>query len=269
MAGINRLAEADRLAWGAVAVTAVASFSGLVLPGLYRDGDAMARLTRADDSFRLLVVLPILAIGLWAGARGSVPGRLASMGALACLCYLYAFVVSAVAINAMTLAHVAAFGLSFWALVLYFLGMDAVTVEGIGSRLFRRSTATLLLGMAGLSAVNWGAILLVSAVSGNPPSDVVRLGLTTNPLYAIELAVLVPLLGVAGLRLLRRGGGGPLLALPLLFLMVLLGLGLSWEAVGVAVAGGAFDAGQAVAGILFAIIPVLLLAPVAVRRGSR
>ena len=116
MAGINRLAEADRLAWGAVAATAVASLSGLILTGLYRDGDAMSRLTRADDSFRLLVVLPILAIGLWAGARGSVSGRLVSMGALACLCYLYAFVVSAVAINAMTLAHVAAFGLSFWAL---------------------------------------------------------------------------------------------------------------------------------------------------------
>jgi hypothetical protein len=268
MAGSNRLAEADRLAWGAVAATAVASLSGLVLPGLYRDGEALGRLTRADDSFRLLVVVPILAFGLWAGARGSVSGRLAAMGGLACLGYLYGFVVSAVAINAMTLAHVAAFGLSFWALVLYFLGMEAALVEEIGSRLFRRSTAAVLLGMAGLSAVNWGAILLGSAVSGNPPSDVVRLGLRTNPLYAIELAVLVPLLWVAGLRLLRHTGG-PLLALPLLFLMVLLGLGLSWEAAGVAVAGGSFDAGQAVAGIAFALIPVLLLAPVAVRRGSR
>jgi hypothetical protein len=65
---------------------------------------AGSELTRAVDSFRLLLVVPILAIGLWAGARGSVAGRLAAMGGLACLCYLYAFFVSAVAINSMTLA---------------------------------------------------------------------------------------------------------------------------------------------------------------------
>ena len=66
--------------------------------------DALTRLTRAVDSFRLLLVVPSLAVGLWAGARGSVAGRLAAMGGLACLCYLYAFFVSAVAINSMTLA---------------------------------------------------------------------------------------------------------------------------------------------------------------------
>jgi hypothetical protein len=50
---------------------------------------------------------------------------------------------------------------------------------------------------------------------------------------------------------------------------VLLGLGLAWVAAGVAVAAGAFDAGQVIAGILFALIPMRLLAPVAVRRCSR
>jgi hypothetical protein len=67
----------------------------------------------------------------------------------------------------------------------------------------------------------------------------------------------------------RAGPRGFAPALPLLFLLVLLGLALSWEAAGVAVAGGSFDAGQAVAGIAFALIPALLLAPVAVRAGSR
>jgi hypothetical protein len=265
---MDRLGQADRLAWSAAGVTALASLGGLSIAGLYRDHQALIQVTRADDSFRLIVLLPILAIGLLGAARGSMLGRLASMAALACLAYLYAFVAAAAAVNPMSLAQVAALGLTFWALVLSFDGLDPARVEAaVGGRLLRRTTAVFLLAMALLSTINWGAILLVSAVNGNPPTDVVRLGLTTNPLYAIELAFMVPLFAVAGFRLLRGDTRGPLLATPLLILLVLLGLGLSWEAAGVAAGGGSFDAGQAMAGVVFAIVPALLLVPLGLRRG--
>ena len=257
----------SRLAWAAAAVAAVASLAGVAVTGLYRDGEALIRTTRADDSFRLFMVLPVLAIGLWAGRRGSVGGRLVALGALACLAYLYAFAATAAHINAMSLAQIAALGLSTWALLLGLGSVDPkVVAQAVDGRLLRRTTGVFLLAIAALSAVNWSAVLLGAAISGVQPADIEKLGLATNPLYTIELAFLVPAFAVAGIRLLRGDRAGAVLALPLLVLLVLLGIGLAWEAAGIAAFGGAFDAGQAVAGIVFAALPALLLLPIVVRR---
>jgi hypothetical protein len=262
----TRLVWADRLAWGGAAATAIASLTGLVVSDLYRDSEALVRLTRADDAFRLLVLASILVVTLSMSARGSILARPISMAALASLVYLYGFVASAAAVNPMSLVQVAALGLAFWSLVLSWLGMDPVVVEGaLGGRMLRRTSAVMLIAMAALSLINWGAILLSSAASGEPPADLARLGLTTNPLYAIELAFVVPILFVAGVWVMRRDPQGPPLAVAMLALLALLGVGLTWEAAGVAVAGGSFDGSQAVAGLVFALFPALLLLPIAVR----
>jgi len=99
---------------GAAILTAIASVAGMVVPGLYRDRDALVRLTQADDVFRLAIVLPILAIGLSTAAHGSINGRLAALGALATLAYLHAFLVFGAALSAATLAHIAILGVVTW-----------------------------------------------------------------------------------------------------------------------------------------------------------
>ncbi|MGZ6314506.1 MAG: hypothetical protein ACXWNI_02635 [Candidatus Limnocylindrales bacterium] len=265
----SRLVIADRLACGALVAAAVASLAGLIVPGLYRDAEMLVWTTRADDSFRLVLVLPILALGLWTARRGSIAGRLIAMGALACLAYLYAFLTTAARVNAMTLAQVAVLGLSVWALLLGFQAIDPAPVErAIADRLLRRTTGVFLLAMTAFSALKWGGLIFSSVLSGDQPAEVVKLGPTPNALFTVELAFLVPLFALAGIRLLRRDLRGGVLALPMLVLLGLLGVGLAWEAVGIAVLGGTLDAGQAGAGIVFAAVPSLLLLAIVVRRSS-
>jgi hypothetical protein len=256
----ERFAVADGLAVGAAVLTVVASVAGLVVDGLYRDPVAFVELTRADDVFRLVVVVPVLVIGLAAGARGSMVGSLAACGALATLVYLYGVLAFGAAISALTIVQIAILGLSFWALLLALLGLDPTRVDAaLGNCLPRRATAAFLLAMAALSTLQWGATIVGSAASGVAPADVARYGWTTSPLYAIELAFAVPLFAATGLRLLQRHGIGVLLAPPLLVFLALLGLGLAWESAFVALGGGAFDAGMALAGMLFFALPAVLI----------
>lgn len=265
----QRLTLADRLAWVAVILTAIASVAGLAVPGLYRDRDALVRLTQADDVFRLAIVLPILVIGLATAARGSITGRLAALGALATLAYLYAFLAFGAALSAATLAHIAILGLVSWSLLLVSTAMDPRAVErAVTRRLLRRTTAVFLVTIAGLSVLQWSATIVAAVASATLPADVARFGWVTSPLYAIELAFVVPLMAVAGTGLLRRRPAGAF-AVPLLIFLTLLGLGLTWEAVFVALGGAPFDAGMAIAGLVFLVIPVILLVPVFVDRSHR
>ena len=250
----------DRLAWGTAVLAVAASVAGLLVDGLYRDHAAFVELTRADDVFRLVVVVPVLAIGLWRGARGSMVGRLVALSALATLAYLYGVLAFGAALNAMTIVHIAILGLSFWALLLAFLGLDPALVdEAVGNRIPRRATAAFLLAMAALSALQWGSTIVGSVASGDLPADLATYGWATSPLYAIELAFVVPLFAVAGVRLLERRAMGSLLALPLLAFLALLGLGLAWEPVFAALEGQPFDPGIAVAGVVFFALPAVLL----------
>lgn len=259
---------ADRLSWGAVVLTASASAAGLAIPGMYRDRDVLVRLTQADDVFRLAIVLPVLAIGLSTAARGSVTGRLAALGALATLTYLYAFLAFGAALSAATLVHIAILGLVFWSFLLSALAMDPQAVEqGLAERLHRRAAATFLVVVAGLTVVQWSATILGAVASGTLPVDVAKFGWTTHPLYAIELAFAVPLMAVAGIGLLGRTAGG-VLAVPLLIFLALLGLGLAWEALCIALRGGVFDAGMAIAGGAFCVIPAILLVPLFANRSD-
>jgi hypothetical protein len=205
-------------------------------------------------------VVPVLGSGLWAAARGSIVGRLTALGTLATLVYLYGVLAFGAALGAMTIVHIAILGLAFWALLLGLLGLDSVGVErAVGSRVPRRTTAAFLLAMAALSALQWGATILGSVASGNPPPDVARYGWTTSPLYAIELAFAVPLFAVAGVRLLQGRAMGLVLALPLLTFLALLGLGLAWEPVFAALAGRPLDVWLVAAGVVFFAFPAVLL----------
>ena len=156
--------------------------------------------------------------------------------------------------------------LAFWALLLGFLGLDAArTSTAVGALIPRRATAAFLVAMAALSTVQWGATIAGAAVTGTLPADVASHGWATSPLYAIELAFAVPLLAIGGIGLWRHQPRGALLAVPLIVFLALLGLGLAWEPVFVALEGGSFDVATAMAGILFFALPGVLLAAILVR----
>lgn len=209
----------------AAVLAAVSAAAGLLVSGLYRDSDAWIRQAMSADLVTLLVVVPVLAICLWRGATGT--GRLVALAALAYLAYTYAIFGFSVAINAMTPVHFAVLGMSVWSLVLYVIAMSRDgQLSEVGSRLPRRATAAFLVAVSVLFAMMWLSQIAVAIATGKPTDELASLGLTSNPVYTLDLAFALPLLVIAGLLLLRRWPRAPELGLVAVGWVALMGLGV-------------------------------------------
>jgi hypothetical protein len=241
---------ADRFAVTALALAAVASAAGLFIPKLYRDTEPWVRQAQASDLTTLVLAVPLLGIGLWRRRAGSATGYLVTLGVLAFLVYGYAIFSFAVATNPMSPLHYAILGLGTWSLVLHGVGLDfdGLGAAGLG-RLPRRTTGWFLLGVAALFAVLWGRQIATSIVTGKTAAEVAVLGLTTNPVWALDLAFALPFLAVAGVGMLRNRGHAIVAALPALVFIVVMGLSI--------LVIFAFDA---LAGQPVDIVPVALIA---------
>ena len=108
----------SRLAAVATLLAAAAALGGLVITGVYVDAPNWAQQARGTDLATLFLAAPVLAIGLWTARRGSSAGRLAVVAGLLYLVYNYAIFAFAVAMNPLTIVHIAIFGLSLWSLLL-------------------------------------------------------------------------------------------------------------------------------------------------------
>jgi hypothetical protein len=214
------------LAAAATALAAVAAAAGLLVPGLYRDAPYWVQQARGTDLATLLVAVPVLAFGLWAGRRGSAAGQLAVFAGLLYVVYNYGIFVFSVAMNPLTAVHIAIVGLALWSLVLT-TRSAALTGAGaaIGEGLIRRASGFLLLGVAGLFGLLWIGQIASATTTGTPAPDLVRAGLSTNPVYALDLAFFLPLCALAGIGLLRRNVAGAF-GQPMLIWVALMGAGV-------------------------------------------
>ena len=221
----NRLAAGFAIA--ALVLAAIASAAGLLIPHLYRDTESWVRQAQASDITTLALAVPVLGIGLWRARGGSAVGYLLTLGALSYLAYGYAIFSFAVATNPMTPLHYAILGLSTWSLVLHVVGIDlaAFDAAGIGG-VPRRTTGWFLVGVAGLFLLLWGGQIATSIVTGTTVPEVAALGLTTNPVWALDLAFVLPLLAFAGSLLLRDRQHAIVAALPALVFSAVMGLSI-------------------------------------------
>jgi hypothetical protein len=214
----------SRLAAIATFLAAAAALAGLVLTGLYVDAPNWAQQARGTDLATLVLAVPVLAIGLWMARRGSSAGRLAVVAGLLYLVYNYAIFAFAVPMNPLTVVHIAIFGLSLWSLLL--AGRAAVDGSlGVTERLDRRAAGGLLVGVAAMFSLLWLAQIATATRTGVMPPDLVKAGISSNPVYALDLAFFLPLCALAGIGLLRRNGAGAF-AFPMLIWVALMGAGV-------------------------------------------
>ena len=214
----------SRLAAIATFLAAAAALAGLVLTGLYVDAPNWAQQARGTDLATLFLAVPVLAIGLWTARRGSSAGRLAVVAGLLYLVYNYAIFAFAVAMNPLTVVHIAIFGLSLWSLLL--AGRAAVDgSEAVTERLNRRAAGGLLVGVAAMFSLLWLGQIATASLTGVLPPDLVKAGISSNPVYALDLAFFLPLCALAGIGLLRRNGAAAF-AFPMLIWVALMGAGV-------------------------------------------
>ena len=224
-----------RLAAIATSLAAVAALAGLVLTGLYVDAPNWAQQARGTDLATLFLAVPVLVIGLWTAARGSSAGRLAVVAGLLYLVYNYAIFAFAVALNPLTAAHIAIFGLSLWSLLL--AGRAAVErTDGLIERLDRRVAGGLLVGVAALFGLLWLGQVATASTTGILPPDLIKAGISSNPVYALDLAFFLPLCALAGVGLWRRTSAAAF-AFPMLIWVALMGAGVVGGFVLIAAAG--------------------------------
>ena len=93
------------------------------------------------------------------------------------------------ALNPLTAVHIAIFGLSLWSLLL--AGRSAVEgAESVTDRLNRRAAGgQFLIGVATMFGLLWlGQIATVATTGSVLPSDLVKADISSNPVYALDLA---------------------------------------------------------------------------------
>lgn len=201
---------------------ALVSAVGLFVPDFYRGPLAWSIQAVAQDFADLVLVLPVLVASAVLAARGSTRGRLVCLGALSYLVYTFAIYAFAVPYNRLFLAYVAMLGGSLWALV---GGMASTDWAGIKAR-FRpdapvRAISLFLLVPALLFYLLWLSEELPALLSGEIPANLAQLGVLTNPVHVLDLAIMLPAMALAGVWLWQRRAVGIGLAVVLFVNMLM------------------------------------------------
>jgi hypothetical protein len=219
---------------------AVASLTGFV-PGLYRDRTVVIAQTHGYDVGNLIVVA-VLGFGLAWSLGGSVRGRLVVIGALGCLAYGYVTYAFMIVLNPVTVLYIAVIGLAGWSAVTGLLQFDGEEVEGVErSQLLRRATGVFMLLLVVLFAFNWLHQIAAAVISGHLPADLAAAGWPMNPVWVLDLGFVLPLVGLGGVRILRRRSYGVLITIAALVFMASLSVTVLALSVAMSVSGQALD----------------------------
>lgn len=200
---------------GLAALALIAALVGLLVDGVYGEDESTSSMLRAYDLVTALVAVPALVASRAAVRRnGSDRARLVWLGMLGYLVYTGAYPVFGLGFTDWLLLHAAVFSLALFTLAAALAGTDtAGLAERFDPRRPTLPAVVLALLAAGLGAM-WVIASLRFAATGEVPagsvlveSDViVRLGIV------LDLTVLVPLYGLAGVLLWRRAPWGYVLA---------------------------------------------------------
>lgn len=222
----------------AAALMVVAALPGVVVGSLYRDTRAIVATDRGSDLFTLIVAVPVLAISIFYGRRGSLRAQIVWLGAMSWVAYNYAVYSFGLNFTGLFLIHVAILSLAVFVLAFAVRRID-VTLLGADqwSAIPRRSTALFLWVVGAVFSALWLADSFPASLTGSLPARLVALRTTSNPVEVNDLAIVIPALVLAGVWAWQRRPIGYLLAGTL--------LGLATFTMAALLPGGPIFAGQA------------------------
>lgn len=211
----------------AVLVT-VASLGGIFWSAVYARETVSWRVQgMAQDWVDLVVAAPWLAIAALFTLRGSRRGALLLGGAFAYTAYSFAIYAFAVHFNGLFLVYVATLGLSVYGLVDLARSLAGERVHTwFDDRAPRRLASGAMMAFAVVFALLWLAQILPALATGTEPAELAEVGLVTNPVHVLDLAIVLPLLFIGGLLLRRRRDSGYVLGAILLGFSVLMDLAI-------------------------------------------
>jgi hypothetical protein len=184
-----------------------ATSGGLFIEWLYKDSASTLQALFGQDLVTFLVVLPLL-IGAQAVAmQGSVRALMVWLGTLGYVCYLYTMMAFGVSYNEFFVVYVALFGLSLIAMIASFVNLDMQKLE----RHIFDAMPTKLLAAYSLTVGLMFLLLWLSAIANDVMTGIE--GATPpNPIYVLDLAVVIPLFLLAGVWSWQGKSWGVILA---------------------------------------------------------
>lgn len=213
--------------------------------GMYQhDSVLVGAGNRGVDVVTLALGVPLLLLFLVGAARGSVRSVALLAAIHAYFARVYASQAIGTAYNDLFIVHVALLGASLFATVLLVMGLwpgDDVDLD----RLPRKGVASVLMATAALTLLLWLETPITALIQNAPPATLDHY--TTLETHALDLAIIVPLLAVAGWLVARGRGEGSVLALPVLGIVAMLAPALTAMTASQVDAGVDLTAGEIVA----------------------
>ena len=222
-----RVAPAYRPFWYAAVLAvllAVAALVGILDRSAYAGVPDLLRETwRAQDMVNL-VLTPVLLLAWRRALAGSLRAHLVVVGLLTWFAYCYAHLAFAAPFTPVFLVYVAILGMAGFGALDGLVRTDAATVAPVLEAAPRRAAGWFLVvagvGIAGL----WLSDIALGMVGGTPAN--LHLAALPNPTWVIDLGWLIPMAVAAGVALLRRRVGGPLLAAVLMVALTALSVAM-------------------------------------------
>jgi len=206
---------------------AIAAGSGFFVEGLYRDTVSFMAQAVGQDLVTLIVALPALVISAILAGHGSQRARLIWLGILVYLVYSYAIAAFNVRFNQLFLVYVAMLGFSLYALI---GGIATSDLEGIKAR-FREKTpvkavSIFLTVLVLFFYFVWLGEVVPALTMGDVPQSIIDNELPTNAVHVLDMALMLPAMGLTAFWLWRKRALGYTLAGALLTFVSVLGLAI-------------------------------------------
>lgn len=204
---VPRFGAAYPLSWLVVALMVAASLGGLFIEGLYPDGAWAREALRGGDLATLVLAAPLLLASLILSARGSRRAQVLWVAMLGYSIYNYAYYAFGAEFNDVFPLHIALLSISIFALALL---APRLEIRAIAARLRAGAAARWIGGflvLVGLAQGGlWVFLLLRFVATGELLADIPVEG--QHLVFALDLALLVPTLVLAGVLLFRRTAVG-------------------------------------------------------------
>jgi hypothetical protein len=213
IAPLPRLKSAFVLSAVLAVLLVVAAIPGAFVSGLYRDTAIIVAADRGSDVLTLCVYVPVLAISLYYSSRGSLRAQIVWLGLVSWVLYYYVLYAYGIRFTPLFLVHVAVISTAAFILAIVLRQADVTSLAGqFSPAVPRRVIAVYLWIVAAMFGFLWLADIVPALVMNHIPQRLAELGTTSNPVEINDLAFIVPLLVLAGVRTWGKRAAGYMLA---------------------------------------------------------
>lgn len=190
------------------------SVAGLLMPSIYAAETLnWSTQTYSQDFIDLVLVMPVLVISCIYTVKGKVFGLYVCAGVYLYLSYTFTIYTFALHFNSLFLCYCITFGLSVYGLIYIFYCLlihpEKLQTGEIKKDLFM---SCYFIGIAILFSMLWLSEIVPALLYHKLPASIVLTGLPVNPVQALDLSLLLPLVFMTGLWIKQGKMIGKILA---------------------------------------------------------